>query len=170
MKNFSHKAPFLLKQNLIVDKTPFTIHLKNYISSSKLLFPLLHQCMPHLLTNVPSKMVFEHLQDCFHPKSSKNGFLQLFQFCSHIIKGLIPLRIALVLGMAHLLTITKPSSVVHPIVMGEAMYRFTSCTLCLQFHDAFVTHFSSHQFEITTKGGCETIIHGIRCTLDLYPN
>ncbi len=50
------------------------------------------------------------------------------------------------------------------------MDRFTGNTLCLQFRDNFVTHFSSRQFAVATKGGCEAIIHGIRCTLDLYLN
>jgi hypothetical protein len=170
MRNFSHKAPPLLKQKFIVDKTPFTIYFKNSICSSKLLFPLLHQHMPHLSTNAPSMMVFEHLQGCFHPKNSTSGFLYLFQICSHIFIGLIPLQIARVLGVAHFLAITKPSNRVHPIVAGEAMYRFTNYTLYLQFRDAFVKHFASNQFEVATKGDCEIVIHGIQCTLDLYPN
>jgi len=65
---------------------------------------------------------------------------------------------------------TKPSSEIHPIIIKEALYRFTSYVLCLQFWDAFATHFSPHQFIITTKGGCEVVIHGIWCTLDLHPN
>ncbi len=58
MKNFLHKTPPLLKQNFIVDKAPVIIHLKFYISSSKLLFPLFYQCMPHLLANGPCGMGF----------------------------------------------------------------------------------------------------------------
>jgi hypothetical protein len=54
--------------------------------------------------------------------------------------------------------------------MGETLYRFISCVLCLQFCEAFATHFSPHQFGVVTKGGCEAIIHGIKCTLDLHPN
>ncbi len=65
---------------------------------------------------------------------------------------------------------TKLLGGVHHITMGETLYRFTSHFLCLQFRDVFVTHFSPDQFEITIKGGCETIIHGIKCTLDLHPN
>ncbi len=56
------------------------------------------------------------------------------------------------------------------IVIGEMLYRFTSYILCLQFCNVFVTHFSPHQFKVITKGGCETIIHGIWCTLNLHPN
>jgi phosphotransferase system IIA component len=72
--------------------------------------------------------------------------------------------------MVCLLTMTKPSNVIHPITMGEALYQLTSHILCFQFSDAFATHFSPHQFGITTKGGCEIMIHGIMCTLDFHPN
>jgi hypothetical protein len=65
---------------------------------------------------------------------------------------------------------TKPLGGVHHITMGETLYRFTSHFLCLQFRDAFVTHFYANQFEVAIKGGCEIIIHGIICTLDLHPN
>jgi hypothetical protein len=37
-------------------------------------------------------------------------------------------------------------------------------------HPTVATHFSPHEFRIITKGGCETIIHGIRCTLNLHLN
>jgi hypothetical protein len=65
---------------------------------------------------------------------------------------------------------TKPLSGIRPITVGETLYQFTSHVLCLQFHDVFVTHFFPHQFGVTTKGGCETIIHGIWCTLNLHLN
>jgi hypothetical protein len=65
---------------------------------------------------------------------------------------------------------TKPLSGVCPIAMGEALYQLTSHDLCLQFREAFVTHFAPHQFGITTKGSYETIFHSIRCILDLHPN
>jgi hypothetical protein len=63
---------------------------------------------------------------------------------------------------------TKPSSGVCPIIVGETLYQFTSRTLCFQFHESFVTHFSPHQFGVATKGGCEVVIHGIKWTLDLH--
>jgi hypothetical protein len=72
--------------------------------------------------------------------------------------------------MAHLLSMTKPSSGVHPIIMGETLYWLIGWVLCLSFHDAFATYFSLHQFGITTKGCCETIIHDIICILDLHLN
>jgi hypothetical protein len=36
---------------------------------------------------------------------------------------------------------TKPLGGICPIIVGEILYQFTSCVLCLQFHDAFVTYF-----------------------------
>jgi hypothetical protein len=86
--------------------------------------------MPHLLANSFFGMVFEHLWDCFYPKDSMNGFPYLFQLYFHIVKGHIPLQIAHVLGITCLLAMTKPSGAIHPIVVGEALYRFTSHTLC----------------------------------------
>jgi len=38
----------------------------------------------------------------------------------------------------------------------------------LQFHHAFATHFSLHQFGVTTKCDCEITIHDIICILDLH--
>jgi hypothetical protein len=63
---------------------------------------------------------------------------------------------------------TKPSNRVCPIVVGAAMYQFTSHALCFQFCGTFATHFAPQQFEITIEGGCEVITHDISCTLDLY--
>jgi hypothetical protein len=37
-------------------------------------FKLAFQCMPHLLASGFSRMVFEHLRNCFHPKDSACGF------------------------------------------------------------------------------------------------
>jgi hypothetical protein len=61
-------------------------NLKLFFYSFKLTF----QCMPHMLANGPSRMVFEHLWDRFHPKDLTSGFPQLFQLCFHIVKGHIP--------------------------------------------------------------------------------
>jgi hypothetical protein len=124
--------------------------------------------MSHLLVNGISRMVFEHLRDYFHLEDSMSGFLQLFQLCFHIAHGHIPLRLTRVLGTTYFLTMIKLSNGVCLIVVGETSYQFTSHTLCFQFHNAFVTHFPPHQFEVTTKGGSEAIIHGIKFTLDLH--
>jgi len=125
--------------------------------------------MSHLSINGHSRIVLEHFRDCFLSKDSMNGFPQLFQFCFHITHGHIPPQIAHVFGVVRLLTMTKPSSGVCCIGVGETLCWFTSYILCLQFYKAFATHFSPHQFGVTTKGGCEVVIHGIRCTLDLHP-
>ncbi len=96
--------------------------------------------MSHLSANDPSRMAFEHLWDCFQPEDSTSGFPQLFQFFFHIAQGHIPFQITHVFRVTHLLTMTKPLGGVHPIIVGETVYQFTSCTLCFQFHNAFVTH------------------------------
>jgi hypothetical protein len=75
-----------------------------------------------------------------------------------------------VLGEARLLTLTKPLCGFCPIVIGELLHQFTSYSLRLEFYNTFVTHFSPHQFEIANKGECETVIHDIKCTLNLHAN
>jgi hypothetical protein len=124
--------------------------------------------MPRLSTIGFSKMVFEHLQNCFHPEDFACGFPQLFQLYSHIAQGHIPCRITHILEATCLLGTTKLLGGIHPIVVGEELYVFTICALCFQFRDAFATHFSLHQFGIAAKGECETMIHGIMCILDLH--
>jgi hypothetical protein len=87
----------------------------------------------------------------------------LFSYCTcHI-----PPQIARVLGITRLLATIKLLGGVHPIISGESFYQLTSHTLCLQFREAFATHFPPHQFVVATKGGCEVVIHDIKCTLDL---
>jgi hypothetical protein len=88
-----------------------------------------------------------------------NGLPQLFQLCFHIVQGHIPHRIAHVFRATYLLTMTKPSHGVCPIIMGEVLYRLTDYTLCLYFCNAFTTCFSLHQFKVANKGRCETIIY-----------
>jgi hypothetical protein len=100
--------------------------------------------MPQLSTSGPSKMVFEQFLDCFHIKDLMNGLPQLFQLCSHIVKGHIPPQIALVFGTTNLLAMTKFLGGVHLITIGETLYQLISHALCLQFCDAFVTNFSAH--------------------------
>jgi hypothetical protein len=96
--------------------------------------------MPHLLTSGLYGMVLEHLQDYFHLKDSANGFFQLFQLCFHIAHGHTPPQIARVLEANHLLTMIKPSSGIHPIVVGEhcidtqaTFYVFNSMKLLQHF-------------------------------------
>ncbi len=111
-------------------------------------------------------MVFKHLWNCFHLKILQVDSHNCFNFVliSHKV-----IHIELhVFGATRLLTLTKSLGGVHPIVIVKTLYWFMNYTLCLQFQDAFTTHLSTHQFGIITKSGCETIIHGIRCTLDLH--
>jgi len=124
--------------------------------------------MPNLSTSSISGMVFKQLQNSFHPKDSVNGFPQRFQLCSHITQGHIPHQNAHILGVTCLLTMTKPLGGVHPIIIRETLYQFTSRVLCFQFRDAFATRLSPHQFGIVTKAGCEIVSHGIKCILDFH--
>jgi len=59
------------------------------------------------ITNGPSGMVFEHLQDYFDPKDSTNGFIQLHQLCSHVAINCIPGFVVQILGVNKLLVLTK---------------------------------------------------------------
>jgi len=125
--------------------------------------------MPHLSKNGLFGMIFEHLQKHFHLEDLANGFPHIFPFYFHITQGHIPYRITHVLGAAHFLTITKPSSGIHPIAMGEVLYSFISCAK-LSISQCLCKHFSLHQFGIATKGVCEVVIHSISYTLDLHLN
>jgi hypothetical protein len=78
--------------------------------------------MPHLFISSRFGMVFEHFLDCFRPKEFVSGFSQLFQLYSHITQGHIPCRIAHILGVVHIFTMTKPLGGVHPIIVGETLY------------------------------------------------
>jgi len=84
-------------------------------------------------------------------------------------QGHISCQIAHVLGVIRLLAMTKPSSGVCFIAMGEMLCQHT---LELFFRPSiswcFWNTFVLHQFGIVTKGGCETLIRDIRCTLDLH--
>jgi hypothetical protein len=94
-------------------------------------FKLAFQHMPHLSTSGLCGVFFEHLWKCFHVEDLTNGFPQSFQLCFHIAHGHIPPQIACVLGVACFLTMTKHSSEVHPIIVGETLYQLISHILCL---------------------------------------
>jgi hypothetical protein len=85
-------------------------------------FKLAFQRMSHLSRIGPFGMVFEHFWDYFHREDSTSGFFQLFQLCSHIAQGHIPPQITRVLGVAHLLAMTKLSSGFCLIIVGETLY------------------------------------------------
>jgi hypothetical protein len=113
----------------------FSLFLEDYepnqdLELSSIFFKLTFECMLHLLTNGPSRIVFEHFRNYFHRKDSASGFLQLFQLCSHIAQDHIPPQITCIFGSVHLLTMTKPSSGIRPIIVGETLDQFISCTLC----------------------------------------
>ncbi len=62
----------------------------------------------------------------FSPWRFNKWIPSIVSICFHITHGHIPPQITCVLGVAHLLTITKPKDGIHPITVGEALYRFTS--------------------------------------------
>jgi hypothetical protein len=120
-----------------------------------------------------TKWFFEPFQDCFHPKDLASGFPQWFQLCFHIAQGHNPPQITHIFGAARLLTMTKPSSGVCSITMGETLYQFIIYTLCIQFHEASATHFSHtnlwlwrnnpwHQMHLGPSPwlGCPSVRHG----------
>jgi hypothetical protein len=47
------------------------------------------------------------------------------------------------------------------ILIHKSHFMFQLC-------DAFVTHFSLHHFKVVIKGGCEVVVHDIKCTLNLH--
>ncbi|KAL2635415.1 hypothetical protein R1flu_006894 [Riccia fluitans] len=115
-------------------------------------------------------MVFELLRDCFTPEDLASGFDLLFELCTHIAQGRVSPSMAYLLGASRLLALEKPSGGVRPIAVGEVLYRLVARTLGFQFREALADHFSPLQFGVATRGGCETIIHGLCATLDLHPD
>jgi hypothetical protein len=81
-----------------------------------------------------------------------------FNFVLILLKVTSHLEYACVFGTAHFLTMIKPLGKICPIIVGETLYQLTSCALCIQFHNTFVTHLSPHQFKVATKGGCEVVV------------
>jgi hypothetical protein len=47
-------------------------------------------------------------------------------------------------------------------------YIFVSKALCMYFLNVFASQLSPYQFEVTIKGGCEVVVHGIQTTLDAH--
>jgi hypothetical protein len=80
-------------------------------------------------------MVFEHLHDYFFSKRFCKWFPYLFQLCSNIACGHIHQHMARVLGVSHLLAMTKPYGEVHPIDVGNILYCLINHMPCLQFHE-----------------------------------
>ncbi|KAL2649955.1 hypothetical protein R1flu_018083 [Riccia fluitans] len=115
-------------------------------------------------------MVFELLRDCFTLEDPASGFDLLFDLCTHIAQGRVSPSMAYLLGASRLLALEKPSGDVRPIAVGEVLYQLVARTLGFQFWEAFADHFSPLQFGVATRGGCKTIIHGLRTTLDLHPD
>ncbi|KAL2650793.1 hypothetical protein R1flu_018921 [Riccia fluitans] len=103
-------------------------------------------------------------------EDSTSGFDVLFQICTHVAQGHLSLAAARLLGASCLLAIEKDSGGVRPIAIGEALYRLVARSLSLQFRATFSDHFEPWQFGVATRGGCETIVHGLQAIVDLHPD
>jgi len=51
----------------------------------------------------------------------------------------------------------------------ESFVLISCLPLVIQFKDTFVEYFSPHQFGVTMFGGCKTMVHGVKATLNLHP-
>ncbi len=72
--------------------------------------------LAHLLTNEHLGMVFKHLQDLFDPKDLTSDFPHLFLVCFYVIVVRIFKSITKALGVAKMLTLTKPYGGIQPIM------------------------------------------------------
>ncbi|KAL2629177.1 hypothetical protein R1flu_013863 [Riccia fluitans] len=87
-----------------------------------------------------------------------------------MMAGRLSTPTAYLLGALCLLALEKPSGGVRPIAVGEVLYRLVASSMGFQFREAVADHFSPLQFGMATRGGYETIIHGLWATLDLHPD
>ncbi|GAQ93619.1 hypothetical protein KFL_017180010, partial [Klebsormidium nitens] len=124
-----------------------------------------------LLAGGLSGMIYELYRDILleHPAT----FLPFFAVCSHMARGEVPPRAQAALSSCRLLALAKavpdgPDGV-RPIAIAEVFQRLVSRSIALQMRDAFQQFFSPLQFAVSTPGGCESIIAGIRALLDADP-
>jgi len=87
-----------------------------------------------------------------------------------VATGCIPGFVVQVLGVSRLLSLVKPFSGIHPIVVEEVFYWLVSKNLCLQFHDVITFHLSPYQFGVVVRSGCEAMVYGIWATMDAHSN
>ena len=118
-----------------------------------------------------SGMIYELYRDILleHPAT----FLPFFAVCCHMARGEVPPRAQAALSSCRLLALAKtvpdgPDGV-RPIAIAEVLQRLVSRSIALQMRDAFQQFFSPLQFAVSTPGGCESIIAGIRALLDVDP-
>ncbi len=46
-------------------------------------------------------------------------------------------------------------------MIDEVTYCLVVRTMIIHFRHIFVKHFSPHQFDLSTHGECETMVHGV---------
>jgi hypothetical protein len=116
-------------------------------------------------------MIYELYRDILleHPAT----FLPFFAVCSHMACGEVPPRAQAALSSCRLLALAKavpdgPDGV-RPIAIAEVLQRLVSRSIAMQMRDAFQQFFSPLQFAVSTPGGCESIIAGIRALLNADP-
>ncbi len=74
---------------------------------------------PHLSSGGLSRMVYEYLLGRFIPKDPSSKISKLFQAIVTIVRGDIPMSMALVLGANRLLAMVKDTNGLCPIAIGE---------------------------------------------------
>ncbi len=101
-------------------------------------------------------------------------FTSFHAVCSVIARGEVPARAREALSSCRLLALAKPvpdgPDGIRPIAIAEVLQRLVSRAIALQMRDAFEQYFSPLQYAVSTPGGCESIIAGVRALLDLDPD
>ncbi|KAL2634356.1 hypothetical protein R1flu_005835 [Riccia fluitans] len=113
-------------------------------------------------------MVSKLLRDCLILEDTANNFDLLSDLCTHIAQSRLSTPTAYLLGASCFLALEKSSGGIRPIVVDELLYRLVTRSLGFQFQATLEDHFSP--LRVAMRGGYETIIHGLRATLDLYPD
>jgi hypothetical protein len=96
-----------------------------------------------VLFNFRSTYVIWVLQDLFDLEDSINNFSKLFLASFYVATRCIPKNITKA-RVIKLLALAKLFSGIRRIAIGKVFYWLVSKIFCLQFHNAFVIHLSSH--------------------------
>lgn len=126
---------------------------------------------PRDVSGGPSGSVYEHYRDIFG--DSPEAFVIFHLVCCLIARGLVPPRARAALSSCRLLAMAKPvdggPDGVRPLAVGEVWHRLVARAVGIQCRERFREFFSPLQFGVSTPGGCEAVVAGIRACLDLEP-